>query len=382
MYRHISKGSQLLVISDTGMLMHNGRKYAFGPVVREFEYLLDIFDKIIWIGYLDENPDTLNIFDEISSARIEIVPLKKIGGKRFIDKLKVILRYPYMFFSIYKYIRRSKYIHTRSPSHPAFVSMIFSFFFKRKRFWHKYAGSWIDDAPWFYRAQRNLLKKLGNNSKVTINGNWESKDTILSFENPCLTAKDRILGNTFLKEKDIKHKINFCFVGALNGQKGVDKILDAFSSFYDERIGEINVVGDGVKKEDYATKARSLKNKFNFYGFLNKSELIKVYEKSHFLLLPSKSEGFPKVIGEAMNFCCIPISSNVSCIDQYIEHRKNGFLIEPNTAERLKSIAEVSTSMTNDVFLGIIKDNYKDSNVFTYDNYVKRIQTEIFELDQ
>jgi len=381
MHKNISKDTELLVVSDTGMMLHNGKRYAFGPVVREFEYLLKIFDKIVWIGYLDEDPNMLNIFDEIVSSRIEIIPLKKTGGKKFVNKLKIILSYPYLFFSIWKYVRRFKYIHTRSPSHPAFISMVLSVFFGKKIFWHKYAGSWIDAAPWFYNVQRNLLKKLGSNSKVTINGNWESKKTILPFENPCLSTMDRALGEKILIKKNVLHKVNFCFVGALNDKKGVDIILDAFSSFNDDNIGEIHIVGDGLMKEGYIEKAKGLKNTFHFHGFLHKDELVKVYENSHFLLLPSKSEGFPKVIGEAMNFSCIPISSNVSCIDQYIKHTENGFLIEPNNAETLKFIVEAATSMTNDVFLEIIKNNYVVSNAFTYDNYVKRIETEIFDLD-
>lgn len=381
MHRHISKGTELLVVSDTGMAVHNGKRYAFGPVVREFNYLLEIFDRIVWIGYLDDDPNTLNIFDEIVDSRIEIIALNKVGGKRFTDKLKIVITYPSMFFSIYTYVKRFKYIHTRSPSHPAFIAMILSVLFSKKLFWHKYAGSWIDTAPWFYNTQRKLLKKLGKNSRVTINGNWESKKTILPFENPCLTDEDRAIGKKFLLEKNVNEKINFCFVGALNGKKGVDKILEAFSSIYDEKIGDIHIVGDGIMKEDYIGKANELRITFHFHGFLNKKQLIEVYKKSNFLLLPSKSEGFPKVIGEAMNFACIPISSNVSCIDQYIKHTENGFLIEPNNAETLKIIVEEATSVTNDVFLEIIKNNYSVSNAFTYDNYVKRIRTEIFDLD-
>lgn len=380
MHKDISRGTELLVVSDTGMVVHSGKKYAFGPVVREFDYLLEIFDKIIWIGYLDEDPGKLDIFDEISSSRIEIIPLQKVGGKRFIDKLKVLFVYPSMFFSIWKYVRRHKYIHSRAPSHPAFMSMILSFFYRRKMFWHKYAGSWIDKAPRFYDFQRRILKLLPDNSKVTVNGNWESKKTILPFENPCLTAVDREIGKEILLKKNIKEKMNFCFVGALNGRKGVNKILEVFSDFYDERIGEINIVGDGVKKEEYMIKAKESKHTFNFYGFLHKEELIEVYSKSHFLLLPSKSEGFPKVIGEAMNFCCIPISSNVSCIDQYINHGQNGYLIEPNTSEKLKTILEAAVSMTNNVFLETINNNYMFSKAFTYNDYVRRIQLEIFEL--
>ena len=57
-------------------------------------------------------------------------------------------------------------------------------------------------------------------------------------------------------------------------------------------------------------------------------------------VLPSYSEGFPKVIAEAMNFGCIPIVSDISCIRQYIINGKNGFLINqtPTDSRFFKSV--------------------------------------------
>jgi glycosyltransferase involved in cell wall biosynthesis len=46
---------------------------------------------------------------------------------------------------------------------------------------------------------------------------------------------------------------------------------------------------------------------------------------SHFLLLPSDSEGFPKVLAEAACYGVIPVVSSVSSIPHYI-NESNGFL--------------------------------------------------------
>ena len=63
-----------------------------------------------------------------------------------------------------------------------------------------------------------------------------------------------------------------------------------------------------------------------FHGFVNRKRLFNIFSKSHFIVLPSQSEGFPKVIAEASNFGCIPIVSNVGSISQYIKDQENGFL--------------------------------------------------------
>ena len=49
-----------------------------------------------------------------------------------------------------------------------------------------------------------------------------------------------------------------------------------------------------------------------------------------------------------MNFGCLPIVSDVSCIDQYIKNDYNGFLINPIAIENLKSMIEKSSQITND----------------------------------
>jgi glycosyltransferase involved in cell wall biosynthesis len=71
------------------------------------------------------------------------------------------------------------------------------------------------------------------------------------------------------------------------------------------------------------------------HGSLSKTEVQEIYKNSQFILVPSKNEGFPKVIGEAMNFGCVPIVSDVSCISQYVKNDYNGFLIQTNTIENL-----------------------------------------------
>lgn len=382
MPEHLQESNKLLVISDTGMAVIDGKPCAFGPVVREFEYLLNIFDEITWIGFLDKDLKKKSIFVEITDPRIQIIPLKKVGGKRILQRLSILLQYPNMIYIIRKYIIKNQYIHSRAPSHPAFISMLLSLFYRKKVFWHKYAGSWIDRAPVFYRIQRTFLKKLPLNSKITINGNWESKENILAFENPCLTEADRVMGETIILKKSKADSVNFCFVGALNDDKGVDKIIAAFSSLEKHRIGEINIVGGGKNMERYKEEARRSGQAITFHGFLNKEAIIDIYARSHFLLLPSKSEGFPKVVGEAMNYGCIPIVSNVSCIGQYIKHGSNGFLIHPNTTEKLARTIEESIFISNSLFLEMLQKNFTESAKFTYEYYVYRIKTDIFNLEK
>lgn len=380
MPKYLPKNRKLLVISDTGMFLNKDGSYsAFSPVVKELEYLLQEFDEISWIGFKNEINN--NSFVKVNNNRIKVILLKQVGGKKIKDKLKVILNYPIMSFIILKNILKHKYIHSRAPSNPSILVVFFSYIFKNKIFWHKYAGSWVDDAPVFYKAQRFLLNNLTNNSIVTINGNYSSKDNILPFENPCLDKDDRDFGKDVIKNKKIKGKINFCFVGALTNNKGVEDIIQSFKKISNHKIGCIHFVGDSSQKQNYIKLTEELMYDVVFHGFLPKDEIRKVYIKSHFILLPSKSEGFPKVIGEAMNYGCIPIVSNISCISEYVIDNMNGYLIEkPYLVNTLKNINK-ALEINNVEFLRIINHNFKVSKKFTYKYYNYRVINDIFKFN-
>ena len=63
-----------------------------------------------------------------------------------------------------------------------------------------------------------------------------------------------------------------------------------------------------------------------------------VLKKSDFLILPSKSEGWPKAIAEAMFFGTIPIATKISCVPYMLGYGKRGILIEPDVDKATKSI--------------------------------------------
>ena len=88
-------------------------------------------------------------------------------------------------------------------------------------------------------------------------------------------------------------------------------------------FNEFNIVGGSGSEADKNYndfQAQSLDIKTNFLGWLNREELNHINSKSHILILPTFSEGFPKVVAEAACFGCIPIVTNIAPINQYIVH--------------------------------------------------------------
>ena len=168
-------------------------------------------------------------------------------------------------------------------------------------------------------------------------------------------------------------------MGRLEDEKGVQRILDAFSTFEDSRdfVEEIHLIGDGEKRKFYENQVEANKLPVTFYGFLSRNEVFDIYKKSHFLLLPSTaSEGFPKVIAEGMNFGCIPIVSDISSVGQYI-NADNGFVVNLTTAEKLASVLVEIQQLEEKILKAKAKQAYQVAVNFTFEHYNERIMKEI-----
>ena len=381
MYRNLQKNRKLLIISDTGIYQKKGVYFAFGPVVKEVECFLKEFDAVTWVGYNKTYEVNNKSFIYCNNTRLNYILLKNIGGRNFLSKLYTIFHYPIMILTISRLLFKYDNIHVRAPSHPAFITMLLSYFFKRKMFWFKYAGSWVDKASPFYEFQRGVLKKLGDNCKITVNGRWKDKNlNILAFENPCLNNEDRIQGKKIVNKKTIGPKVNFCFVGALNKAKGVDLILKVLKDLPNKkRLGTFYFVGGGNDLIKYKEIAKKIDIDIQFIGYQPKSKIIEIYKICHFIVLPTKAEGFPKVISEGMNFGCVPIVSNISAIGQYIQHKKNGFLLDKVDVNNLNVSISDAMKLSVNNFREMLDYNIKLTSMFTYEYYINRMNNEIFQ---
>lgn len=132
-------------------------------------------------------------------------------------------------------------------------------------------------------------------------------------------------------------------VGRLSQEKGFDLLIDAMKILNDRGVRPVlNIVGDGPEREALATRAAKYKlDNVIFHGFQQNTE--KWFKKSAIYVLPSRFEGWPNSLMEAMNYGCACVAFDCRTgPSELIEHEKSGLLIPPlNTralADGLESI--------------------------------------------
>lgn len=375
MSRYLQKNKgRLLVISDTAMCKSSDGIYAFGPVVKELEELNQVFESITWIGYNHANRLGDKSLKKVPTS-FNCVLLKRTGGNSILDKIKILFNIPIVFAAILKQIPCHDVIYTRAPSVPAFIGILISFLIRKKKWWHKYAGSWVDrPIPIFYWLQKMLLT-VASNSKVTINGKWPNlKSHILSFENPCLHISEIKSVNESANNYSSKRH-NLLFVGSLNKLKGVDLFIEALENVGTDQFNTITFIGGGELLESYRKKSKSMKNVI-FTGYLNREQIFEYFKASDFIVLPSFSEGFPKVLAEAAAFGVIPICTSISSIPQYINSECGYLILKPDVSD-LSNVLRKIVNESPDVLINKSINCIKLSNLFTYERFIMRVKKEI-----
>jgi glycosyltransferase involved in cell wall biosynthesis len=116
--------------------------------------------------------------------------------------------------------------------------------------------------------------------------------------------------------------------GILNGGKNIEMLIRSLSRIGMDAV--LLIIGDGATKADlrYKTylidvvKTLSLRNGVIFTGWLDKETLWRVFRSADLFLLPSRSEGMPNVMLEALG-CDLPcLGSRIPGIEDILQYEE------------------------------------------------------------
>jgi glycosyltransferase involved in cell wall biosynthesis len=90
-------------------------------------------------------------------------------------------------------------------------------------------------------------------------------------------------------------------------------------------------------------------------------------------LLPSASEGFPKVVAEAACYGTIPVVSNVGSIPHYITN-ENGFVWDINGKTTFDEVLGCAIEKKEEELNEMSQKIVVLAKKFTFDNYIKKLK--------
>lgn len=137
---------------------------------------------------------------------------------------------------------------------------------------------------------------------------------------------------------DIPADPQIAFIGGLAPTKGVDVLLDAWSAVTKARPeARLVLAGDGPSRSALEAAAAELgiASTLRFAGHLSRKEARELLDASWCLVLPSRTEGMPRVIPEAFARGRAVVASAVGGIPAVVQEGVTGFLVPADDSGRL-----------------------------------------------
>ncbi|MEG9328939.1 glycosyltransferase [Salinimicrobium catena] len=277
-------------------------------------------------------------------CNLKFTPIPSFNLLNFNNALKAAIRLPYIFFKIINAMHRADHLHLRCPGNVGLIACLCQIFFPSKPKTVKYAGNWAPQAkqPWTYKFQKWILSNtfFSRNVRVLVYGKWpEQTKNVVPFFTASFSEKDI----SSIEEKDFSGPFTFLFVGNLvPGKKPLEsvKLVERINFGTDQEVSvNLEIYGEGPERKKLETyvKEKQLGQLITLKGNRPLEELKGAYQKAHFVILPSCSEGWPKAIAEGMFFGCIPIATPVSCVPWMLANGSRGILLGENQEIRFKN---------------------------------------------
>jgi len=333
-----------VIITHVQHIKDHSKYYGYAPYVREMNIWLKNVDQVTVVAPIEKNKlDSIHL--NYQHKNIKFTEIQQFNTTTFLNLLRTVSLIPSLLWTIFSAMKKADHIHLRCPGNIGLLGCLVQILFPKTPKTAKYAGNWDPNAkqPKSYNIQKWILNStfLTKNMKVLVYGEWEGSSKNIK---PFFTATYSETKKEQLLPRSLNHKINFVFIGTLSIGKQPLYAVQIVENL--KKLGQdvqLHLFGDGALRkelEKYIT-SNHLKDFVFLEGNQSKETIEKVYKESHFLILASKSEGWPKVVAEAMFWGCLPLTTNVSCVNYMIGNGNRGKLLNLNLEEDTRLIFDL-----------------------------------------
>jgi glycosyltransferase involved in cell wall biosynthesis len=318
--------------------------FAYAPYVNEMNIWLQFVTEVRIVAPTSERKKQ-NIDGYYKHKNLKFLPISSFSFTNFVNGVNAIFAIPKIMLLFFIEMKKADHIHLRCPGNIGLLACIVQIFFPKKAKTIKYAGNWDPKSkqPLSYKLQKAILSStfLTKNAKVLVYGSWpdQSKNIV-----PFFTATYSNKEIEFHQPKYFVSPFRFIFVGTLSKGKNISYAIQLIEKLNDNGFSSVlNIYGEGKEYENllHHINHSYWKKVIHMQGNVNREDMKKVYKTSHFLILASKSEGWPKVVAEAMFWGCLPIATPVSCVSDMLHNGERGIILSENLESDIEAISNL-----------------------------------------
>ncbi|WP_319004953.1 glycosyltransferase [Flavobacterium frigoritolerans] len=335
---------RFVIITHVTHSQNKHQYFGYAPYVREMNIWLKYVDEVIVVGpFLKQEPTIIDL--AYKHGKIDFRKVSNINFTNFKNSLISFFKLPVVSWQIFLAMKTADHIHLRCPGNIGLLGCFIQIFFPNKQKTAKYAGNWdpMSKQPWTYKLQKYILNNtfLTRNMQVLVYGEWEnqSKNTI-----PFFTATYSETEKEIIHKPDFNESIAFLFVGSLVVGKNPIYAIKLVQKLIEKGYkATLDLYGEGIERgilEEYIQN-NQLGEYIVLQGNQNQETVKKAYQKKHFVILPSKSEGWPKAVAEGMFWGCIPVASKISCVPLMLDYGNRGVILEMDLEKDEIQLSEI-----------------------------------------
>ena len=180
------------------------------------------------------------------------------------------------------------------------------------------------------RARMHVTISEDNRERIIDNYDVRKEDITVIH---CGIDFGRILDKPQAREE------NFIFsVARLHREKGLDMLVRACKKLKEEGVSfRCEIAGDGTERADLERLVSNfgLQDRVKLLGNRTQEEVFECFRQASIFVLPSRFEGIPVSLMEAMAFRVPVISTWVCGIPELIQDGHSGYLVQPDDPDKL-----------------------------------------------
>lgn len=354
------------------------------------------FDQVyFFVGYLLPSDVGYNSAHEesLSIPRVELCPIR--GNSANTPSFTFFRNYIAAMLQLARFIWRSDYVVVFLPSFLSVVACLLALAM-RKKLGVYIGGNWGEESKYRTRNLARLIAYPINRFLIDPCVYWIARRSrfVITPGYDLYSKLGSINGRTHLpvpminiQRSDLIERVDTCqeptitllFVGALRYTKGVMELLEAIS-----RMRQNHTFGDrlqvwfvGTGEADVALQQRAealgITQQVRLFGHVtNGLQLHELYRRADIFVLPTFSEGFPRVLYEAMTFGLPIITTSVGGIPYFLKHATHAYLVPPRSVDALE---EAITTLITDATLR--QDMIRHARALMLEEIFPRIERQI-----
>ncbi len=350
----VKTSEMVMVLMPDGPIAFDGTQYRYSKGERLYiDRLAQNFKEIILVSYVLTKGDPFYescIHSAFQSNNIKVVELPKSTSKKQPSIFQKLWQFFLVFLKLLKIIPQANLLYLFLPSYPSALGWLSAKVY-RKDYIVYGADDWVQASEsmfiWdslrestFYKVyshlNRFMERRIAKNALFAVVAGGQLREKYKKFGCPTYETTPRMTlspldiferENTFTGDKKVL--IN---VGSLIHDKAQHILIEAFSRVVlKHQTLKLQIVGEGPRREELLTLCKKLgvEEKVSFIGYIeNQEELFKLLRSSDAFILSSVTEGFPRVLYEAMAMRLPIVTTDVGGITFLLKDKINALIVK------------------------------------------------------